>query len=139
MVKDAKIVKFLLTLGVPLALMVHGYTGFILADIQSRALWHTGLIPLIFLMSAMRINFVIGGQQIPLSGDTLNPYTVDLKHLIFITLFTIAELTILYLAFRILPVYGLLKAKSTPDLYQKAALSKGSSHIRNKPSKYHSS
>jgi len=244
--KDTKIAKFLGTLGVPLALMVHGYTGFLLADIQSRALWHTGLMPLIFLMSAMvsgtgllilvlmftqrflspersltperkvlilniaqlmmwfivvdatlmvidfimlyftsaaghfaaqlmlygshrtmflgvevvlgllipfvlmllprtkrslgwisiasfltligviamRINFVIGGQQIPLSGDTLNPYTVDPKHLIFITLFAIAELTILYLAFRILPVYGLLKAKSAPDLYQKEALSK---------------
>lgn len=40
-------------IGVPLALLVHGYTGFILADVQTRALWHTALMPWIFLMSAM--------------------------------------------------------------------------------------
>ncbi|NMA70079.1 MAG: polysulfide reductase NrfD, partial [Desulfitobacterium sp.] len=50
---DAKWIKRFGTLGVPLALLVHGYTGFILANIQARALWHTGLMPLIFLMSAM--------------------------------------------------------------------------------------
>ncbi|MDI6877957.1 MAG: polysulfide reductase NrfD [Desulfitobacteriaceae bacterium] len=236
--KDAKIAKFLGTLGVPLALMVHGYTGFILADIQARALWHTGLMPLIFLMSAMvsgtgllilvlmfsqrflspertitperksllldiaqlmmwfivvdatlmvidfimlyfdnvaghaaaklflygshrtmflgvevglgllipfiitllpktrkslgwigfasvltligviamRINFVIGGQQIPLSADTLNPYTADPKHLIMIGIFALLEITILYLAFRFLPVYGLPKEKVQTEL-----------------------
>lgn len=229
---DAKWAKTLGTLGVPLALLVHGYTGFILADIQARALWHTGLMPLIFLVSAMvsgtgllllvlmltqrflspersitperkalildiaqlmmwfivvdatlmvidfiilyftnaaghaaaqlflfgshrtmflgveiglglfipfllmlyprtkrslgwislaslltlvgviamRINFVIGGQQIPLSGDTLNPYTIDPRHLVYITIFAVVELSILYLAFRLLPVYGLPKS-----------------------------
>lgn len=233
--KDAKWTKILGSLGVPLALLVHGYTGFILANIQARALWHTGLMPLIFLMSAMvsgtgllilvllitqrflapergitperkeliidiaklmlwfivvdatlmvidlitlyytnaaghaaaelflsgshrfrflgvevglglllpflllllpqtkrslgwislasvltligviamRINFVIGGQQLPLSGDTLNPYTADPKHLFFIVLFAAAEVLILYVAFRFLPVYGLLKSPST--------------------------
>lgn len=229
--RDDQWIKRLGTLGVPLALLVHGYTGFILANIQARALWHTGLMPLIFLMSAMvsgtgllilillvtqrffspertitperkslifdiaqlmmwfivvdgtlmlidfiilyytnaaghaaaelflfgshrtmflgveaglgllvpfiltllpptkkslkwislasvltligviamRINFVIGGQQLPLSADTLNPYTVDPEHLLMIILFAIAEIAILYLAFRFLPVYGLEK------------------------------
>lgn len=229
--KDDLWIKRLGTLGVPLALLVHGYTGFILANIQARALWHTGLMPLIFLMSAMvsgtgllilvlmlterflspekmltperkalildigqlmkwfivvdgtlmvidfivlyysnaagyaaaevllhgshqtmflgvelglglllpfvltllpktkkslgwislgsfctligviamRVNFVIGGQQLPLSTDTLNPYTAAPEHLLMIGIFALAEIVILYLAFRFLPVYGLPK------------------------------
>jgi len=51
--RDKKMQKLFGTFGVPLALLVHGYTGFILADVQTRALWHTGLMPFIFLMSAM--------------------------------------------------------------------------------------
>lgn len=234
--KDDQWIKRLGTIGVPLALLVHGYTGFILANIQARALWHTGLMPLIFLMSAMvsgtgllilvliitqrffspekiltpeqkalildiaqlmkwfivvdatlmvidfitlyytnaagyaaakvflygshqtmflgveiglgllvpfmitiisktkkslgwislgsiftllgviamRVNFVIGGQQIPLSTDTLNPYTVAPQHLLMIGIFALAEIIILYLAFRLLPIYGLPK-NSTPS------------------------
>lgn len=233
--KDDLWIKRLGTLGVPLALLVHGYTGFILANIQARALWHTGLMPLIFLMSAMvsgtgllilvllltqrflspekkitlerkslifdiaqlmmwfivvdgtlmvidfiilyytnaaghaaaklflygshqtmflgvevglglllpfiltllpqtkkslgwisfasvltligviamRINFVIGGQQLPLSTDTLNPYTVDPKHLLMIVLFALAEITILFIGFRFLPVFGLPKSSAS--------------------------
>lgn len=61
----------------------------------------------------MRVNFVIGGQQIPLSTDTLNPYTVAPQHLLMIGIFALAEIFILYLAFRLLPIYGLPK-NSTP-------------------------
>lgn len=244
---DAKWAKRLGTLGVPLALLVHGYTGFILANIQARALWHTGLMPLIFLMSAMvsgtgllmlvlmftqrflspekaltpdrkaliydiaqlmlwfivvdatlmvidfivlyytnaaghaaaelflfgshrpmflgvevglgllvpfilmllprtkrslgwislasvltligviamRINFVIGGQQLPLSTDTLNPYVVDPNHLLMIGIFAIAEMTILYLAFRLLPIYGLPRIGSDSAPYQGEVVVKG--------------
>jgi len=50
---DAKKAKLFGTLGVPLALLVHGYTGFILGNVQARAIWHTPLMPIIFLMSAM--------------------------------------------------------------------------------------
>ncbi|WP_088225624.1 NrfD/PsrC family molybdoenzyme membrane anchor subunit [Desulfosporosinus sp. FKB] len=50
---DKKKSKFFGTLGVPLALAVHGYTGFILGNVQARAIWHTPLMPIIFLMSAM--------------------------------------------------------------------------------------
>lgn len=51
--KDKKQAKFFGTIGVPLALAVHGYTGFILGNVQARAIWHTPLMPIIFLMSAM--------------------------------------------------------------------------------------
>jgi len=50
---DRKKTKFFGTLGVPLALAVHGYTGFILGNVQARAIWNTPLMPIIFLMSAM--------------------------------------------------------------------------------------
>lgn len=50
---DKKKQKIFGTLGVPLALLVHGYTGFILGNVQARAIWHTPLMPIIFLMSAM--------------------------------------------------------------------------------------
>ncbi|WP_425801845.1 NrfD/PsrC family molybdoenzyme membrane anchor subunit [Desulfitobacterium sp. Sab5] len=50
---DLKKQKIFGTLGVPLALLVHGYTGFILGNVQARAIWHTPLMPIIFLMSAM--------------------------------------------------------------------------------------
>lgn len=50
---DNKKQKIFGTLGVPLALAVHGYTGFILGNVQARAIWHTPLMPIIFLMSAM--------------------------------------------------------------------------------------
>lgn len=50
---DQKKAKFFGTIGVPLALAVHGYTGFILGNVQARAIWHTPMMPIIFLMSAM--------------------------------------------------------------------------------------
>jgi len=39
--------------GLPLAILVHGYTGFILAFGKARALWNTALMPLLFLVSAI--------------------------------------------------------------------------------------
>lgn len=50
---DRKKQKLFGTVGVPLALMVHGYTGFILGVVEARAIWYTPLMPFIFLMSAM--------------------------------------------------------------------------------------
>jgi tetrathionate reductase subunit C len=40
-------------IGIPLALMVHGYTGFILAFGKARPLWNSSIMPLLFLISAM--------------------------------------------------------------------------------------
>lgn len=51
--KDQKIVRTLGMITVPLAFMVHGYTGFILGNVQARGLWNTALMPYIFLMSAI--------------------------------------------------------------------------------------
>jgi tetrathionate reductase subunit C len=40
-------------IGIPLAVSVHGYTGFILAFGKARALWNTALMPILFLASAI--------------------------------------------------------------------------------------
>lgn len=39
--------------GIPWALAVHGYTGYILGVMKARPLWHTALMPVVFLVSAM--------------------------------------------------------------------------------------
>jgi len=41
------------SIGIPLAVAVHGYTGFILALAKGIALWNTPLMPIYFLISAM--------------------------------------------------------------------------------------
>ncbi len=50
---NAKLTRTFGLLGIPLALSVHGYTGFILALGKARALWNTALMPMYFLVSAM--------------------------------------------------------------------------------------
>ncbi len=40
-------------IGIPLALAVHGYTGYILGAVHANVMWHTPLMPIIFLASAM--------------------------------------------------------------------------------------
>jgi tetrathionate reductase subunit C len=50
---DMKRTKIFGLIGIPLALMVHGYTGFILALGKARVLWNTAIMPPIFLVSAM--------------------------------------------------------------------------------------
>ncbi len=50
---NEKMTKLFGILGIPLAISVHGYTGFILALARARDLWHTPLMPVLFLVSAM--------------------------------------------------------------------------------------
>lgn len=50
---DLKKTKIFGLIGIPLALLVHGYTGFILALGKARVLWNTAIMPPIFLVSAM--------------------------------------------------------------------------------------
>ncbi|MBN2010254.1 polysulfide reductase NrfD [candidate division KSB1 bacterium] len=50
---DMKRTRIFGLIGIPLAIMVHGYTGFILAIAKARALWNTALMPILFLVSAM--------------------------------------------------------------------------------------
>lgn len=48
--KQTRVFAFI---GIPLAIAVHGYTGFILAFGKARALWNTALMPILFLASAI--------------------------------------------------------------------------------------
>ena len=48
-----KWMRFFGSLGIPLAIMVHGYTGFIVGLGQGRAMWNVSLMPMYFLVSAM--------------------------------------------------------------------------------------
>lgn len=50
---DLRRTKIFGLIGIPLALLVHGYTGFILALGKARVLWNTAIMPPIFLVSAM--------------------------------------------------------------------------------------
>jgi len=51
--KDHKKGFILGAIGIPLALSVHGYTGYILGAVHANVMWHTPLMPIIFLASAM--------------------------------------------------------------------------------------
>ncbi len=51
--RDHKWSYILGAIGIPFAIAVHGYTGYILGVVRARPLWHTPLMPLIFLVSAM--------------------------------------------------------------------------------------
>ena len=50
---DMKMTRIFGFIGIPLAISVHGYTGFILAFGKARALWNTALMPTLFLVSAI--------------------------------------------------------------------------------------
>ncbi len=50
---DEKMTRLFGMIGIPLAVSVHGYTGFIMALAKARALWNTALMPVLFLVSAM--------------------------------------------------------------------------------------
>ena len=50
---NLKLTRLFGMVGIPLAISVHGYTGFILALGKARALWNTALMPMYFLVSAM--------------------------------------------------------------------------------------
>lgn len=51
--KDHKLGFRLGVVGIPLALSVHGYTGYILGAVHAFPLWHTPIMPILFLASAM--------------------------------------------------------------------------------------
>lgn len=50
---NKKLTKTFGLIGIPLALMVHGYTGFILSFAKAHALWRSSIMPILFLTSAM--------------------------------------------------------------------------------------
>ena len=51
--RDHRLGFILGAIGIPLALAVHGYTGYILGAVHANVMWHTALMPIIFLASAM--------------------------------------------------------------------------------------
>jgi Ni/Fe-hydrogenase subunit HybB-like protein len=51
--KDKKAIKILAGVGIPVALFLHGYAGFIFGSVKANALWMTPLMPVIFIMSAI--------------------------------------------------------------------------------------
>ena len=50
---NAKLTKTFGLIGIPLALCVHGYTGFILSFAKAHSMWRTSLMPILFLTSAL--------------------------------------------------------------------------------------
>lgn len=49
---DRKIIKVLVSLGIPVAAVLHGYVGFIFGGVKANPSWSTPLMPVIFLFSA---------------------------------------------------------------------------------------
>ncbi len=68
--EEKKIIRTLGMIGVPLAIAVHAYTGFIFGVVKSRAFWYTALQPAYFLASA----FVSGFGLMMLVTLLLNKY-----------------------------------------------------------------
>jgi Ni/Fe-hydrogenase subunit HybB-like protein len=50
---DEKATKILAGVGIPVALFLHGYAGFIFGSVKANALWMTPLMPVIFIVSAV--------------------------------------------------------------------------------------
>jgi len=50
---DRKATKVLAAIGIPVALFLHGYAGFIFGSVKANALWMTPLMPVIFIVSAV--------------------------------------------------------------------------------------
>lgn len=51
--RDKKVIPILAGIGIPVALFLHGYAGFIFGSVKANALWMTPLMPVIFIMSAI--------------------------------------------------------------------------------------
>lgn len=49
---DQKIIRFLVGIGIPVAVVLHGYVGFIFGGVKANPTWSTPLMPVIFLFSA---------------------------------------------------------------------------------------
>ncbi len=51
--QDQTAIRLLAGVGIPVALFLHGYAGFIFGSVKANALWMTPLMPVIFIMSAI--------------------------------------------------------------------------------------
>jgi Ni/Fe-hydrogenase subunit HybB-like protein len=120
---DAKAIKVLAGVGVPIACFLHGYAGFIFGSVKANALWMTPLMPVIFIMSAivsgvalcvlvyiiiMEIKNIIASRKNvtttfialkEIKSEEMNTMQVAVKYLIFFMIFSIS-LELLDLVFR---------------------------------------
>lgn len=62
--RDRKIVRVLASFGVPLAIMFHGGVGALFGVVSARPHWHSGLFPILFVLSAL----VSGGALLTLTA-----------------------------------------------------------------------
>lgn len=60
--RDRRAVRVLATIGVPVAIMFHGGVGALFGVVAARPHWHSGLFPILFLLSAL----VSGGALLTL-------------------------------------------------------------------------
>lgn len=51
--RDRRVVRALATIGVPVAIMFHGGVGALFGVVAARPHWHSGMFPIIFLLSAL--------------------------------------------------------------------------------------
>ncbi len=49
---DKKLIRILSFIGIPIALLLHGYVGFIFGAVKANPWWSTPLMPIVFIMSA---------------------------------------------------------------------------------------
>jgi molybdopterin-containing oxidoreductase family membrane subunit len=63
--RDAKLVRIVATIGVPLAVCFHGGVGALFGVVAARPHWHSGLFPILFLLSAL----VGGGALLVVVSD----------------------------------------------------------------------
>jgi len=62
--RDRKVVRVLGMIGVPLAIMFHGGVGALFGIVAARPHWHSGMFPILFLVSAL----VSGGALLMLAA-----------------------------------------------------------------------
>lgn len=62
--RDRRFVRVLATIGVPLAIMFHGGVGALFGTVAARPHWHSGLFPILFVLSAL----VSGGALLTLAA-----------------------------------------------------------------------
>ena len=51
--RDRRVVRVLATIGVPIAIMFHGGVGALFGVVAARPHWHSGMFPILFLLSAL--------------------------------------------------------------------------------------
>lgn len=106
--KDEKAVKILAAAGIPVALFLHGYAGFIFGSVKANALWMTPLMPVIFIMSAIvsgialcMLTYIVTSKIKKIKDKTMDEATINItaRYLLFFLIAAIS-LELLDLIFR---------------------------------------